>query len=581
MDAFISSITDHLTIDIETDGNNPYTAGIKCVCFGTSPTNVVRLKDRDNIQQLLNLPVPKLGHNIKFDVKVLNQHGYSVRGPYEDTFILAQMLQKVDGKYLSAKKNHYKLKKLVNRIWGTEYLDFTKLLAQYNPQTKKADMKIDKIPEDVLVEYCKNDCKITDQLFEKLKSQARIEDLWVYNNIEQPLIPRLIDMEMTGIKVDMQKLEEVGKEVEKELIQWREATWSLAGYTFNINSNPQLKHIFYGVWKHPIVRKTSKGNISLNDGTLTKLAEWGYELAILVQGYRSLYKLKTSFIDKFKYMVNPYTGRLHCSFSQTGAGTGRFSCKYPNLQQIPPFVRKIFVADEGKVLIGADYSQVELRILAHLADDPVYIEMFLNGEDPHTKIAEMFGSSRKVAKTINFGNVYGQTAYGLAKNAGCTVKEAEEFLRRYHERFPTVQAFGRKKLKEMLLKKDKIVTTLFGRGRRIDIEGLWEETKKMRTLKKKSALKEKLYRIAINTAVQGTCADIIKMAMKNVFNSEKLTATGAQLLLQIHDELIFEVAKDKADEAMGIIREVMENVVKLKVPLKVDIHKGANWGELK
>lgn len=401
----------------------------------------------------------------------------------------------------------------------------------------------------------------------------------LYNRIELPLIEVLASMEGCGIKLDIHVLKELSKELERDLLHLTEKIYNLAGEAFNINSPKQLENILFEKLKLPKGRRTKTG-FSTNVDVLEALTKY-HELPRYILEYRQLMKLKGTYVDPLPQMVDPRTSRLHTTFDQVGAITGRLSSSNPNLQNIPiktglgKRIRSAFIPGGADlVLLGADYSQIELRVLAHLSGDRALIEAFLEDKDIHTQTAqEIFGVSeitselRRQAKIVNFGIIYGMGAKAMAENLGLSLQDAQGFIDRYLERYPGVGEYIRDQLNEA--KEHGYVITMFGRKRKVP--ELFSSKPQEEAFGR---------RIAINTPIQGSSADIIKMAMINIYKGIKEKGLQANMLLQIHDELIFEVREDCIDEVSKYIKDQMENVIKLKVPLKVDIKVGRSWADL-
>jgi DNA polymerase-1 len=405
----------------------------------------------------------------------------------------------------------------------------------------------------------------------------------VYAEIEIPLVPVLVGMEEEGIRLDVDYLKDMSAELGKELAELEEEIWKQAGEKFNLGSPQQLGFILFEKMQLPVLKKTQKTkSYSTNAETLEELASRGYEIARLLLRYRELTKLKSTYIDALPILVGP-DGRLHTRFNQAVAATGRLSSANPNLQNIPirtelgQRIRKAFVAGPGNVLVVADYSQIELRILAHIADETALIDAFAKGEDIHrATAATVFGiapelvtaEQRRAAKTINFGIVYGMSAFGLSQALGISNKEADKFITAYLDRYPGVRRYVEETAKSA--EREGKVETLYGRVRWLpDIQS------------KNRALKENARRMAINARIQGTAADLLKKAMIAVETRLRREHPAARLLLTVHDELVFEVPKAEAEPVAKIVKEEMEGVADLKVPLVVDVGWGESWYEAK
>jgi DNA polymerase-1 len=425
-------------------------------------------------------------------------------------------------------------------------------------------------------------CVITGQLLAVLK--PKLEELKlekVYQEIESPLVDVLAEMECNGVRIDTAALQQMSQEMEKQIEILAGEIYRVAGTEFNMNSPRQLGEILFEKLNLPAPKKLKKsGQYSTSVEILEQLAA-DYELPRLMLEYRQLTKLKSTYIDALPKLVNPQTGRVHTSFNQTIAATGRLSSSNPNLQNIPirtdegMRIRSAFIPSNGCVLLAADYSQIELRILAHLSEDPVLMESFKKGEDVHTRTAyEVFGfhpdiqtrEIRRRAKSINFGIIYGQTAFGLAKELGISNREAQQFIQRYFERYKGVKEFIDRSIAET---RETLVTrTLFGRLRQIpEINS------------KNPALRNFAERTAVNSPIQGTAADIIKLAMISIHCELQRQQLRTKMILQVHDELVFDAPEGEVERVQGIVKSKMESVYELSVPLIVEIGTGKNWME--
>lgn len=425
--------------------------------------------------------------------------------------------------------------------------------------------------------YAKKSANIIT-LAEKLEKELKDEGLFgLYTEMELPLSRILADMEEKGIMVDGDKLKGLSSEMEVQLADTERRIYAAAGMEFNINSPKQLAELLFDKLKLKPVKKTKTG-FSTDEEVLTQLAA-RHEVPQLVITYRQTAKLKSTYVDALQELINPVTGRIHTTFNQTVTETGRLSSSKPNLQNIPirgeaaGRIREAFVPEQGFSFLSADYSQIELRIVAHMSGDPVFIDAFLKGEDIHTRTAsEIFGilpdlvtaEMRRRAKAINFGIIYGMGPYGLSTELGIPMKEAVEYINNYFAHYSHVKAFIDRTVKEAAER--GYTVTLFGRRR--FIPELKSPTDSIVRLGQ---------RLAINTPIQGSAADMIKAAMLSIFR--RLTDEGlrSRMILQIHDELIFEAASDETGRLSEIVRAEMEGVVDLKVPVKVNLKVGANW----
>jgi DNA polymerase-1 len=404
----------------------------------------------------------------------------------------------------------------------------------------------------------------------------------VYEKIDLPLAPVLADMERIGIRVDPKELDRLSTSMEKEVRRLEKEIWKLAGSEFNINSPAQLAEILFDKLnlQTPARRGKAKARSTAAD-VLEELAAQ-HELPAKIIEYREISKLKSTYVDALPKLIHPQTGRLHTSFSQTTAATGRLSSSDPNLQNIPirtelgREIRAAFVAEKGKILLSADYSQIELRVMAHFSRDPVLVDAFRNGEDIHARTAqEVFGvgpmaqnaEHRRAAKAINFGIIYGLSAFGLSQQLGIGQKEAAQFINAYFTRYRGVKEFLDKILVET--RKTGVAKTLFGRIRPIpEINS------------PQAQLRSFAERTALNSPLQGTAADLIKLAMIKIDEGLSAGNFEAKMILQVHDELLFEVPPKEKSKLEKLVREEMEGVHKLAVPLVVEISSGPNWRDL-
>jgi len=422
------------------------------------------------------------------------------------------------------------------------------------------------------------------RLYEMLN--PRLDELGMrklYEEIDLPLTPVLADMERTGIKVDRAMLQKMSKEMEAHLADLTSRIYQAAGMEFNINSPKQLGEVLFEKLNLPILKKTRKtGGYSTEQGVLEELAQT-YELPKLILDYRQVSKLKSTYVDAIPVLIHAKTGRVHTSFNQTGAATGRLSSSDPNLQNIPirsdmgRLIRSAFVPEKGNLLISADYSQVELRVLAHLSEDEVLVDAFRAGEDIHDRTArEVFSAEqlenraecRRRAKAINFGIVYGQSAFGLSQSLGISRDEAQSFINAYFKRYHGVRTWLDNTMAEARL--TGVVKTLYGRIRPIpDINS------------KDFNMRNFAERIAVNSPIQGTAADIVKIAMIRVHRLLQDRKLAAKILLQVHDELVLEAPEAEVETIRNLVREEMEGAAQLIVPLKVDLNVANNWMDMK
>jgi DNA polymerase-1 len=520
------------------------------------------------LQPILSDPgIEKVGQNLKYDMLVLGRSGIEVAGPLTDTMILSYLLE-------SGERNH-SLDQLSQRLLGHTMIPITALIGKGKKQSR-----IDEVDVDRVAEYAGEDADATWRIEQILSAKVRAEGLWeLYAELERPLLSVLTRMETVGIKVDVARLRQLAEEFAERMQVIETQVYTLAGRTFNINSGPQLRQVLFEELKLPSVQKTPGGEPSTAQDVLEELA-LKHPLPALMLNHRQLAKLKSTYLDALPELVNPDDGRIHASFNQSVTATGRLSSSDPNLQNIPVRteegrqIRQAFIAGQpGWQLLTADYSQIELRILAHYSDDPAMCRAFSMDQDIHgTVAARIFGvdesavdsSMRRVAKTVNFGVIYGLSPFGLAARLGISQTEAAAFIDAYFQEYVGVDRFITRTLEHALASR-RVETIL---GRRRSINGIVATTGRNRNLAE---------RTAINTVIQGSAADLIKRAM--ILIDQKLRDQGfqARMLLQIHDELVFEAPAAEIPRLAELIRFEMTRALDLKVPLKVDIASGDNW----
>ncbi|MBS9715633.1 DNA polymerase I [Pseudohalocynthiibacter aestuariivivens] len=510
----------------------------------------------------------KIGQNMKYDAKIFKRYGVSV-APIDDTMLMSYAQ--------NAGLHNHGMDALSQRYLNHDPISIKSLLG-----TGKSAITFDKVPVADAVRYAAEDADITLRLWQFLKPQLHQKHVTtVYETLERPLVPVLAEMEMHGIKVDRDTLSRMSNAFAQKMAGLEAELYELAGHKFNVQSPAQVGAILFDEMGLEGGKKTKTGQWSTPADVLEDLAtEHGFPGRVL--DYRQLQKLKSTYTDALQEHIHPYTGRVHTSYIQSGASTGRLASSDPNLQNIPVRteegrrIREAFVAEEGKTLISLDYSQIELRILAHIAEIDALKQAFREGQDIHALTAsEMFGVPiegmdpmvRRQAKAINFGVIYGISGFGLARNLRIPRKEAQEFIDRYFERFPGIRAYMDKTVE--FAKEHGFVQTLFGR--------------KIHTpeINAKGPHAGFARRAAINAPIQGTAADVIRRAMIRM--PAAIADLPVKMLLQVHDELIFEVDDSAVEEAITRARDVMEGAampaVKLDVPLTVDAGRGANWAE--
>ncbi len=576
-----------LVIDLESDHKDPMRGQIVGValCFAPPRAYYLPLKHQgleaagqlpsealDLLKPVLAAERPrKVGHNIKYDLILLKRHGLELKGLEGDTMVASYLLDPT--------RRQHGLDELAEEILGHQMISYKEVTARLKKGESFAF-----VPIEQAAEYACEDAHVTYLLYQYFWPRLKEEGLWnLFETIERPLIEVLARMEMAGIRLDIPYLQELSREMAAKLRELEEKIFHLAGERFNLNSSQQLGFILFEKLKLPKVKKTPKRTAYSTDTEVLEELSAHHELPRLVLAYRTLAKLKSTYVDALPRLVHPETGRLHTSFNQTVTATGRLSSSEPNLQNIPVRgeeglkIRRAFVPEEGFWFLSADYSQIDLRVLAHYSEDETLITAFHRGEDIHRRTAaEVFGvppesvtpEMRRMAKTINFGIVYGMSPYGLAKELKIGRREAKAFIERYFERYPGVKAYMERIVAEA--REKGYVETLFGRKRPLpDIKS------------PNRVAREFAERTAINTPIQGTAADIIKLAMIRIDRALKEGGFRTRMLLQVHDELLFEVPPEELEEIKALVREKMEGVVTLKVPLKVNLATGRNWAEAK
>jgi DNA polymerase-1 len=512
----------------------------------------------------------KVAHNAKYDITVLAQHGLETRGPLFDTMIASWLINP---------SGSHGLKSLAWTRLGVEMTEITELIGSGKKQITMAEVPIERVAP-----YACADVDMTTRLVDDLTEELKTRGFWsLFTDVEMPLVPVLTDMERTGIRLDATVLGEMSNHLDERLREIEREIQDLVGYDFNINSTQQLSNALFTKLALPTegLKKTQSGHYSTAASVLEGLR--GQHLVIdLILEQRQLTKLKSTYVDALPQLVNPRTGRIHTSFNQTGTVTGRISSSAPNLQNIPirtelgREVRRAFVADEGWKLVAADYSQVELRVMAHIAQDPGLLGAFQRGEDIHAATAaavldipltEVTKDQRRLAKSVNFGLSYGQSAYGLARQTGMSQGEAAQFIKTYFEEYPGVRDYIERTKRQAA--EQGYVETLLGRRR------YFPNLAQMRGPERGRAERE-----AINMPIQGTAADIIKIAMIRLHRVLRERGLRARMLLQVHDELVLEAPDDELEAVVRLVREVMGNAFELSVPLKVDVDVGQNWLEM-
>jgi DNA polymerase-1 len=509
----------------------------------------------------------KLGHHLKYDAHVLRNHGIELRGMRYDSMLESYVLNSTATRHdLDSTARHY---------LGVETIHYEDVAGKGAKQ-----IPFDQVPVERAAEYSAEDSDVSLRLHRALWSQIerlpRVRKL--YEEIEQPLVPVLLDMEHLGVLIDTAMLRKQSHEIAKSLLALEQAAHATAGAPFNLDSPKQLQEILFGRLGLPVKRKTATGQPSTAEDVLEELAD-DYELPRIILDYRGLAKLKSTYTDKLPGQVDPRTGRVHTSYHQAVAATGRLSSTDPNLQNIPVRtpegrrIRQAFIAPPGHVLMAADYSQIELRIMAHLSGDESLLRAFAEDRDIHqATAAEVFGlepsavtaDQRRAAKAINFGLIYGMSAFGLARQLGIERGAAQKYVDLYFERYPGVKRYMDDT--RAMAREQGFVETVF--GRRLYLPDIGSRNQQLRQYAERSA---------INAPMQGTAADIIKRAMIEVHRWLAGDQVRARLVMQVHDELVLEVPEAAVEAVEHGLRERMSAAADLKVPLRVDVGRGVHW----
>ena len=575
---------ERFALDTETDSRDPMRASLVGISFSWAegeaayipldhsylgaPAQLAGENVREKLGPILADPDKgKIGQNIKYDLKVLERAGFTVRGISFDTMI-ASWLNSPD-------KRSHGLDEIASELFGHTMISYKELTKRGREQVSMVE-----VPVDEASTYSCEDADVTFRALEPLASSLEEKGLVdLFNEVEMPLVTVLNDMEMAGVLLDTEMLAGISRDLGERLRDLEERIHEEAGHPFNVNSPRQLGQVLFTELGLPPVKKTKTG-YSTNDEVLLELSE-KHHLPAMVRDYRSMAKLKSTYVDALPKLIHPDTGRVHTSFNQTATSTGRLSSSDPNLQNIPirtdegRRIREAFVSPEGTVLLSADYSQIELRILAHLSGDRNLVEAFGNGEDIHNRTArQVLGAEdqavepelRRRAKVINFGIIYGMSAYGLSRELGISPGEASSIIDGYFDVYSGVREFTEKTLQQA--REKGYVQTLLNRRRYLP-----------ELASKNPNIRQYGERMAVNTPIQGTAADLIKVAMLRVHEGLSGEVPGARMLLQVHDELVFEVPEGKTQTASAFVSGIMEGVMDLDVPLVVDVGWGKNWAE--
>jgi DNA polymerase-1 len=540
----------------------------EAVCL--QPNQLPRQSVLERLRTVLENPnLRKVGQNIKFDMQVLATNGIRLAGVWFDTMLASYCLNPT--------RQSHGLDSLAVDLLGHKMISYSEVTGIGKEQKNFSQVEI-----ETASRYASEDADATwllRQKFEPTLAESGMSDL--FHNIEMPLVSILADMEHYGVLLDTQLLAGLSTEFSSRLSELEERIFKLADGPFNLNSPKQMGEVLFERMGLQSGKKT-KGRtaLSTDNEVLTALAE-EHEIARLILDYRGVSKLKSTYSDALPRLVNPRTGRVHTSYNQTVTNTGRLSSSDPNLQNIPirsdegRLIRHAFIAPPGHVILSADYSQIELRVLAHLSGDQVFCHAFAHDEDIHTRTAaEVFGlfpemvtpEMRRQAKTINFGIIYGQGAFSLAKQLGTARKTAENFINAYKERHSGAIAFLDSCISQA--ETQGFVTTIL--GRRLPIPDIQSSNGNVLAFARRNA---------INYPIQGSAADIIKSAMIRVERRIREESCKSRLIMQVHDELVFEVPEGELLQMELLVEEEMSRAVEMKVPLKVDISYGANWSE--
>ncbi len=576
---------ERFAIDLETTSPHPMWAELVGLSLSYVPHQAFYIPvGHEPKEELQQLPLPwvleqlkplledkaskKVGQNLKYDWIVLKRYGVELQGMEADTMIASYLLNPT--------KHNHNLGEIAREYLDRSVTEYEEVVGRGTKALAFEQLDLEKARD-----YSCEDADVTLQLSTLLLprlAEGGFKEL--FDQVEMPLLIVLAKMEMNGVKIDVDLLRESSKEIEIQLQQKEERIYVLAGEVFNINSSQQLSRILFEKLRLPVVKRTKTG-YSTDVDVLMKLS-LQHELPLEVLAYRNLSKLKSTYIDVLPKLVHPKTGRVHTSYNQTVTATGRLSSSDPNLQNIPirteegGRIRQAFIPEEGWVMASADYSQIELRLLAHLSQDERLLDAFKKDEDIHARTAsEIFGvpmervnpTMRREAKVINFGIIYGMSAYGLAQQLNIDPKIAQAYIDAYFEKYAGVRIYIEKSLEEARQK--GYVTTLLQRRRYLpDIQS------------PTAAIRQASERMAINTPLQGTAADIIKVAMIRIQNRIEALHLSTKMIMQVHDELVFEVPEGETQAALPMIQKEMEGVMELSVPLKVSIQSGRNWAEV-
>lgn len=572
-------------IDVETTSTDPMRAELVGISISERPGQAIYLPIGHRGDQQPAIPLAavlealgplladpqlqKLGHNLKYDLTVLALAGAPVHGAAFDTMIARYLLQSAE--------RALNLKDVAFFELGIQMTPIEELIGKGKNQLSMADLPVDRVAP-----YACADADIAYRLAHRFEKQLREHGLWdLFSRVEMPLVPVLARMEQAGVAIDVPYLKAMSAELAERIDALELQIYEEVGHRFNLNSTQQLSRVLFEELRLPTGRRTQTG-FRTDAETLDELRPFHPVIGMILD-YRQLVKLKSTYVDALPLMINPRTGRVHTSFNQTGAITGRLSSSDPNLQNIPvrtdlgKQVRRAFIAGHPEsVLLSADYSQVELRILAHVTQDTNLIETFRQDRDIHAATAsqilgvpldQVTSDQRRIAKTVNFGVLYGMSEYGLASQLGLSRAEARAFIESYFARYPSIASYleaTKRQAREL-----GYVTTLLGRRRYIP---------EINT--PNHQIRSQAERTAINMPIQGTAADIIKVAMIRIDHALRERRLQTRMILQVHDELVFEVPEREVEEVRALVVELMETAFPMTVPLRVEAHVGKNWQDL-
>ena len=538
--------------------------------YPNAPNQIDRSKALKLLKPILeDIKIKKIGHHLKYDAHIFARYKINLNGMEYDSMLQSYVLNSV--------ATRHDMNSVAQLYLNRETIHFEDIAGKGAKQ-----ITFNQIDIETATSYAAEDADITfclhNHLWQKIKENSKIENL--YKKIEKPLIPILLEMEESGVLIDQGMLKQQSKELSKSLNNLEQKAFKIAKTEFNLSSPKQLQEILFEQLKIPIIKKTPKGQPSTAEDVLVELSI-KHELPRIILEHRSLSKLRSTYTEKLPKQISLKTGRIHTSYHQANTATGRLSSSSPNLQNIPiktkegRRIRKAFISPKGYNILAADYSQIELRIMAHLSTDKSLLESFSEGQDIHKKTAaevlaieidQVSSEQRRWAKAINFGLMYGMSAFGLGKQLGIGRNQAQEYIDLYFHKYPNVKSFM--DTTKNNAKEKGFIETLF--GRRLYLPDI----------NSKHALRRKYAeRSAINGPMQGSAADIIKIAMIDVHNWLQEEDVAARIIMQVHDELVFEVKSEIAEDTRNKIIQIMESAVSLEVPLIVDAAIGANWEE--